>query len=54
MTEEGLRFVGTVMVLGFMTGFSFTVGVWAFCKAFSWAPVNLTVTAIVGTPHEKR
>ena len=50
-TIEGLRFVSTVLVLSALIGFFFTVGVWTFCKAFNWAPVNITINTTV---HEDR
>jgi len=42
-TAEGLGFVFTVMMLAFVVGFSFTFGMWAFCKLAKWAPVNMTI-----------
>lgn len=43
MTMEGVLIVAKLLLLGVLFGFSFTVGVWAFCRASSWAPVNITV-----------
>lgn len=48
---EGFQFIGKVMLLSGLVGFSFTVGMWDFCKIFGWAPVNITTNV---TAYEDR
>lgn len=43
MTIEGLTFVWKILMLSGLIGFSGTLGMWCFCKAAKWAPVNITV-----------
>jgi len=43
VTMEGMLFLSKLLALSGLVGFFFTFGVWGFCKAVGWAPVNLTI-----------
>lgn len=46
ITWEGLITIWKFIGLAFLAGFWLTAGMWAFCKGFGWAPVNITVQNI--------
>lgn len=43
LTLTGMSFVAKFMMLAWLLGFWFACGLWVFCKAFRWAPVNITI-----------
>lgn len=49
---EALYYALKVQCLLIVSGFSFTVGMWCFCKLFTWAPVNITINANVNNYND--
>lgn len=52
ITWEGALFMWKLIALFGIAGFSFTAGMWCFCKGFGWAPVNLTVNSSVNCDND--